>query len=197
MPEKGYREADIVLGAYDGDKTEVFKGARKLLQRGLSYGESISKKCDKNIIAITSSDHNNVKDGDILLVDLNGERVEGRKNLPHDLYLHTGLYRALSEINAIVHTHSTFAYAASCAGKPIPSKMAEIKEHIGGDVMVVECTGIEDVDKVSSALKERKACLIADHGVLAVGKGVDEAIYVAEMVERAAMVHAITKLLST
>jgi len=193
MPEKGYREADIVLGAYDGDKTEVSNGARKLLQRGLSYGESISKKCDKNIIAITSSDHNNVRD--ILLVDLNGERVEGRKNLPHDLYLHTGLYRALSEINAVVHTRSTFAYAASCAGKPIPSKMAEIKEHVGGDVMVVECT--EDMDKVSSALKERRACLIADHGVLAVGKSVDEAIDVAEMVERAAMVHAIAKLLST
>ncbi len=196
MPEKGYREADIGLGAYDGDKTEVAKGARKLLQRGLSYGESVSKKCDKNIIAITPSDYNNVRDGDILLVDLNGKRVEGRKSLPQDLYLHIGLYRALPEINAVVHTRSTFAYAASCAGKTIPSKITEIKECIGGDVMVVECTGIEDMDKVSSALKERKACLIADHGVLVAGKSVDEAINVSEVVERAAMVHAIAKLLS-
>jgi len=198
MPGKGYRDADIVLGSYDRDKDEVAKGAEELLCRWNLYEESVSKRCDKNLVAITSSDgaRDRIDLDDVLLVDMNGKRVEGRKNLPEDLHLHLGLYGAAAEMNVAVHTYSPFACAAACAGKGIPPVTDRLTNALGGEIEIVEYANVNDVNAVAAALKSKKACLLAGHGVLATGKTVSEAVRVADAVEKAAKIYAISALLS-
>jgi ribulose-5-phosphate 4-epimerase/fuculose-1-phosphate aldolase len=196
MPGKGYRDADIVLGSYDRDKDEVAKGAEELLCRWHLYEESVSKRCDKNIVAITSSDgaRDHIDLDGVLLVDIGGKRVEGRKNPPEDLHLHLGLYGTAAELNVAVHTYSTFASAAACAGKSIPQVTDRLTSALGGEIEVVEYA---DVNAVAAALKSKRACLLSGHGVLATGKTVSEAVRVADAVEKAAQIFAISTLLST
>jgi L-fuculose-phosphate aldolase len=195
MPERNYRDADLVLGLYDRDKDEVIDAGKRILEAGLVAGTwgNISKRAGKGVIAITPSgmDYLTLKREDIVLVDPDGERLESRRKPSSELETHLAIYRARADVNAVVHTHSVFASALACARKKIPPIVEDLAQIIGGAVEINEyrLPGTKELaQSVVKALGDRNACLLVNHGVLTTGRTMTEALYAAEVVEKTAKI---------
>jgi L-fuculose-phosphate aldolase len=99
---------------------------------------------------------------------------------------HQAILKNYPEINAVVHTHSVFASTLSVLGQDIPAFHYMIAV-AGGDS--IRCApyamfGTKELsDNILKAIQDRKACLLSNHGLVAVGKDLNEAFNVAEEVE--------------
>lgn len=99
---------------------------------------------------------------------------------------HRDIYRARKDVGAIVHTHSPAATALACQRRALPSFHYMIAVAGGDDVRCADYAlfGTQALsDAVLIALEGRKACLMANHGMIAIGKDLDEALRLAAEVE--------------
>ena len=115
---------------------------------------------------------------------------DGRITVGHrpstDSEAHRYIYNHLTDVGAIVHTHSTYATAFAVVGRPIPCVMTALSDMFGGDVPVSRYCYIGDEDigeEVVRLYKKSPAVLIRQHGVFTVGKTLNAAVKAAIMVE--------------
>jgi L-fuculose-phosphate aldolase len=100
--------------------------------------------------------------------------------------LHTAVYAARRDVNAIVHTHSPAASTLAGLRRPLPAFHYMVAIAGGRDVRCAGYAlfGSEALSaRALEALQGRKACLLANHGLVAVGEDLDEAVAVAEEIE--------------
>ena len=100
--------------------------------------------------------------------------------------MHLDLYRARPEAGAIVHVHSTYATALSCLRRGIPAFHYMIAVAGGADLRCAEYAtfGTQALsDAMLAALADRAACLLANHGQIALGPNLDKALWLAGEVE--------------
>jgi L-fuculose-phosphate aldolase len=127
--------------------------------------------------------------GDIVELDLDGKLRAGARRPSSEWPFHTTIYRARPDAQAIVHTHSPMATALSCARKGIPAFHYMIALCGGADVRCAPYAtfGTQELaDNAVAALEGRKAVLLANHGVIAVGQTLDGAHAIAAEVENLA-----------
>jgi L-fuculose-phosphate aldolase len=102
---------------------------------------------------------------------------------------HVDILSARPEVHAVVHTHSTYATTLACMRLPIPPLHYMIALAGGDDIRCADYAlfGSQALsDQVLEALQERKACLLANHGVIALGDNLDQALAIAFEVEHLA-----------
>lgn len=137
---------------------------------------------------------------DICVVDTNGDVVDSKRNPSSETPMHALFYRSKPEVFAIVHTHSLYATAFACVQKPIPVIIATLASGVGGEVPVApyHSSGNVDFGRVAlEAMGNKTAVLLGNHGVVAVGKSLDDAYTVAELVENAAKMYVIANSIGT
>jgi L-ribulose-5-phosphate 4-epimerase len=125
----------------------------------------------------------------MVVVDLDGNVVEGALKPSSDTATHLYIYRNRPDLNGIVHTHSTFATAFAAVGKPIPPVLTAICDEFGGAIPLggFAPIGDEEIGKeVIRSIGSSPAILMQNHGVFTVGKNVRSAVKTAVMVEDAA-----------
>ena len=135
---------------------------------------------------------------DLVVIDLDGEPVEGDLMPSSEAATHLRLYRERREVESVVHTHSPYASAAAVAGLEIPPVVDEMVIEVGGSVEVAEYafpSTAELAEHVYRALGDRNAVLLRNHGLIGVGPGVWEALGVCQLVERAAQIFLYASLL--
>jgi L-fuculose-phosphate aldolase len=116
---------------------------------------------------------------------LDGQVLQGGKP-SSEWRFHRDIFAARPEIGAVVHTHSTFATTIACLRRDVPAVHYMIAM-AGGDN--IRCTpysvfGEQELsDHALEALCDRKACLLGNHGMIALGKDLDEALSIAVEVE--------------
>ncbi len=106
--------------------------------------------------------------------------------------LHAELYKAKPEVKAIIHTHSRYATAFAVVRKKIPLILIEMQPWLGGDVPVSEYapTGSQQLGiNAARDLGDRGGCLLANHGVVAVGRDLNQAYARATYIEDAARIY--------
>lgn len=152
--------------------------------------------CDREqgLMAITPSgmDYDLTTPADIVVTDLHGKVIDGERRPSSELPVHAYYYRARQDIQALVHTHSPFATALSLVNKEVPPVMAQLAEAVGGSVPVAPFVigGSEEMGRISlEVMGEKNAVLLKNHGVIAVGKNLPSALFVAMMVEDTAKVY--------
>lgn len=103
---------------------------------------------DSGIFAIKPSgvDYDKLTPKDIVLVDLNGNKVEGELNPSSDTKTHLELYKAMENIGGITHTHSTFATSWAQSGKELPCFGTTHADYIYGAVPCVRNLTKEEID---------------------------------------------------
>ncbi len=115
---------------------------------------------------------------DIVFVHLSG-KSEGRWQPSSEWLFHRDIYAQRPEFAAIIHTHSTAATALACLRRDIPP-FHYMLALLGGDSL--RCASYATFgtqalsDNALIALRERKACLLANHGMIAAGKNLAEAL---------------------
>jgi L-fuculose-phosphate aldolase len=163
----------------------------KLLTAGLNHGATGNCSCrDREGFLITPTGVDSSKLTTDMMVRMN---LSGNLSQPESKYqpssewqFHQAILEKYPEINAVVHTHSVFASALSVLGHDIPAFHYMIAV-AGGDS--VRCApyamfGTKELsDNILEAIQDRKACLLSNHGLVAVGKDLNEAFNIAEEVE--------------
>ncbi len=193
------------MSEWQRQKEEVLKTARQMFADGLVVGTSgnVSMRLPKHdgldILAITPHHmyYDEMTPDDIVVMDFEGETIEG--NVPSvEAMLHIGIYKARYKVKAVVHTHSIYASALAVAGEALPSLVDEQVTFIGDGVRVAKYA-ISASDELAAyavdALGERNAVILANHGLVGVGRSLREALTVCQMVERLSQIFVLAQSL--
>ena len=186
-------------------RTAVCEAARRVAQLGLVIGTSgnVSQRLhdpDRDLLAITPSGrpYDRLTPDAILVIDFEGEPVEGEGIPSTETLSHVAVYRARPDVDAVIHTHSVYASVAAVAGLDIPPLVDETVMAVGGPVRVAEYgfpSSQELADHVVAALGEQNAVLLRNHGLIGVGATLEQALSVCELVEHTAKVFILARLL--
>ena len=142
---------------------------------------------DGYLITPSGKKYETLKLEDIVFMGLNEEEEKNSKNKPSSEWrFHRDIYVNKKDAQAIVHAHSPHATAVSSHGKPIPPFHYMIALAGGDDIKCAEYAtfGTEELSKnVIKALKNRSACLIANHGQVAFGDNLEKTFELAQEIE--------------
>mgnify|MGYP004443534231 FL=1 len=177
----------------------VMEGVRSLVEKHLTNGSwgNISARANADYIAITPSGtmYNAMDASMVVLSDMEGKVLEG--GIPSsELPMHLSIYKAYPEVQAIVHTHSPHSSALAALRINLPPIMDDQVSILGGEVRCAKyaMSGSEKLgEHTVEALKDRNACLWANHGAVCVGRSMDEAFMCAEILEKTAQIYLLAK----
>jgi L-fuculose-phosphate aldolase len=174
-------------------KERVLATAKALLQKGLVEGTSgnVSGRMEDGTICVTPSSiaYETMTLDDLVVLDLDGNVVEGERGPTSEKALHLACYRAFPEVGGVIHSHATFATMFALVREPVPAIIEEVVVHVGGDVPICDyrTTGTDELgDEVASRLGDRSAVLLANHGMVTIGATPEKALHAAGVVERTA-----------
>ena len=186
------------------EKEQVVRYGKKLIDRRLTTGSggniSVYNR-EKNLVAISPSglDYYETTPEDIVILDIDGNIVEGKHRPSSEAGMHLAFYKNRADVSGIVHTHSKFATAIACMGWELPA----VHYLIGMAGHRVRCTGYatygsdELAKKALETIGDSNAVLLANHGLIALGEDVDRAFSTAEHLEFVSEVYYLTKTLGT
>ena len=115
-----------------------------------------------DIFAIKPSgvDYDKLTPDDMVIMDLEGNKIEGRYNPSSDTPTHLELYRAFPKIGGVVHTHSPWATSWAQAGRGIPCYGTTHADYMYGEIPCVRCLTKEEID---TAYEKNTGLLIVDY----------------------------------
>jgi L-ribulose-5-phosphate 4-epimerase len=186
-------------------REDVYRANMEIVDKGLvifTFGNVSGIDRASGIVAIKPSgvDYSELSPANMVLLDLQGNIVEGDFNPSSDTKTHLKLYNAFEEIGGVVHTHSRYASSWAQAGKPLPCFGTTHADYFYGEI---PCTDVisdgsiaKDYEDETGALivntfRERdyrsmKAVLVACHGPFTWGKDVGEAVFISAALEEVA-----------
>lgn len=164
---------------------------------GLSVGTSGNasvRSGDGFLITPTGVVYDDLTTEKIVAMNMSGGVIKGDYKPSSEWHFHSGIYQARPEVNAIVHVHSPYATGLACNQKPIPAFHYMVARAGGDSIRCAEYAtfGSEALSiNAVSALEGRSACLLANHGQIALGKNLSQALSLAEEVEELAKQYSI------
>jgi L-fuculose-phosphate aldolase len=186
---------------YPEERAEVVAAGRQMLQRGFTEGTSgnVSMRVDDGALITPSSiPYLDITDEDVVLMDLDGNILEGERIASVEHKVHLECYKRRTNVGAVIHSHPIVGSAFAAARHPLPAFLDEFGVYIGEEVRVADwgLSGTQEIaDQVADALGEHNAAFIASHGMVAVGRDLDHALLTTARVERAGIIYLATKLL--
>lgn len=170
-------------------RKEIVATALAMSRSGLSPGRSGNVSCryaDGMLITPTGKQYEDTEPDDIVFVGLDGHVPEDQHQPSSEWQFHLAAYRVRPDRSALVHTHSTHATVLACAHRSIPAFHYMVGMAGGKDIPCVPYAMFgtaELADYVASGLRERDACLMANHGQIACGISLAKALELALEVE--------------
>lgn len=197
-------------------KKEVYEANMLLPKYGLvtfTWGNvsGIDRESGLFVIKPSGVEYDKLTPDDMVVVDLNGNKVEGRYNPSSDTPTHVVLYNRFPKIGGVVHTHSTWATSWAQAGRDIPCYGTTHADYFYGSVPCVRNLAKEEIE---TAYEKNTGILIADeyarreldylatpavlcknHGPFTWGKDAHEAVHNAVVLEEVAKMAARCELI--
>lgn len=182
-------------GPERGIRMRLATAARRLHASGLNPGMSgnLSARVDRGYIVTPSgAAYETLNPADLVLMGGDWTHAGGKGIPSSEWRIHRDIYQAYPGTGSVVHTHSPFATTLACLRRPIPAFHYEVAFAGGNDIRCGDYAtfGTQELsDHALAALKGRRACLLANHGVLAFGASIEEAVVLAERVEALARLY--------
>ena len=176
---------------YLSQRKELVKSGIKLVQQGLvsrTWG-NISIKVNDSEMLVTPSGkfYEDLTSTDMVLVNFKTNKYTSDIKPSSEYKMHTGIYNDRKEINAIIHTHQMNASTCAAARREVPPVLDDLAQIVGPSVRVAEYalpSTKKMMKAVVKALKGRFAALMANHGAVCVGRDLDEAFVVCQVLEK-------------
>ncbi len=162
----------------------------------------IDRKSGYFVIKPSGVDYDTMTPDDMVVMDLDGNKVEGKLNPSSDTPTHVEIYKGFKDIGGVVHTHSSYATSWAQAGRGIPCYGTTHADYFYGEIPCVRCL---NKDEIESAYEENTGHLIVNefnrmgkdpvavpavlcknHGVFTWGKDAHEAVHNAVVTEEVA-----------
>lgn len=187
---------------YASERAEVVRFAQEMDRRDLTIGTSgnVSRRVDDGALITPSSiPYPDIQPEDLVLMDLDGNVLDGDKPASVEHKVHLYCYRARADIGGIIHAHPTVASAFAAARVPLPAFLDEFGVYVGDEVRVADyaISGTTDIaENVVRAMGETaNAVFLASHGMVCVGRDLTSAMHVARQVERGAQIYIYSRML--
>lgn len=195
-------------------KQEVYQANMELPKRNLvtyTWGNvsGIDRESGLFVIKPSGVSYEDLKPEDLVVVDLDGNVVEGDLNPSSDTETHRLLYKAFPEIGGVVHTHSPYAVAWAQAGRDIPAYGTTHADYFHGPIPCARDLTQEEIDSgyeastgevIIEAFEERNinpvhvpAVICHSHGPFTWGKDAAQAVYHAVVLEEVAKMAILTE----
>ena len=196
-------------------KEKVYLANMELPKRGLvtyTWGNVSGIDREKGLFVIKPSgvEYEELKPSDMVVMDLEGNQVEGDMNPSSDTKTHLVLYNAFPQVGGIVHTHSPFAVAWAQAGEDLPCYGTTHADYFYGSIPCARHLTQEELDEdyekntgvtIVETFKERgidpmavPAVLCFSHGPFTWGKDPAQAVYHSVVLEECAKMGVFTKI---
>lgn len=176
-------------------RREVCMTAREIYEANLvpgTWGNVSAWIDDFMVITPSGMDYGTLSPEDMVVVDSEGEVVDGFFAPSVETVLHLAIYKNRPDIRGIVHVHSPYATAFAVARRPIPVILEETAQAIGHEVPVAPYAhcGTEELAQnvVNTMGQDKKAVLLANHGLIAGDVSPSAALRVCYIAERTAMI---------
>lgn len=185
----------------ENERKKIVEYCQKMINSGLTKGTggniSIYDK-DSNYVAISSSgqDYFEMTAEDVAVIDLEGNIVEGNRKPSSEYQMHLIIYKEHPDARSIVHCHSVYATSLSILREDLPASNYLLASGGGNDIKCAqyESFGTREIGLAAAkALKNRKACLLANHGQIAYAASLEKAFSIASTVEECAMTYMIAR----
>lgn len=202
---------------YESLKEKVLKANLLLPQYGLitfTWGNVSEIDRETGVVAIKPSgvEYTDMKASDIVLVDIDGNILEGELKPSSDLATHLELYRQFPNIGGVVHTHSRWATSHAQAGQDIVAFGTTHADYFYGNVPCTRAMKDEEIKTdyelntgkvIVETFKEQKldpdaipGCLVMSHGPFVWGTDCMNAVHNAVVLEEVAMMNLLTQEIS-
>ena len=196
-------------------KQAVYEANMELPRKGLityTWGNvsGIDRESGLFVIKPSGVDYELLKPSDMVVVDLEGRRVEGDLNPSSDTPTHVELYKAFPQIGGIVHTHSPHATAWAQAGRGIPCYGSTHADYFYGEIPCARNLTAQEIEDgyekntglvIAETFRDRNpvyvpGVLCKNHGPFAWGKDAAEAVHNAVVLEEIAKMNLMTEILN-
>ena len=196
-------------------KQKVYEANMELPRRGLvtyTWGNvsGIDREAGLFVIKPSGVEYEDLRPEDLVVMDLEGNKVEGSMNPSSDTKTHLVLYRSFPEIGGIVHTHSPYAVGWAQAGKDIPAFGTTHADYFYGPIPCARHLTQEELDEdyelntgkiIVETLRERGIAPVSvpgvicrSHGPFTWGKDAAQAVYHAVVLEEVAKMALFTRM---
>lgn len=178
----------------------IVEFGKKLVTSGLTKGTggnlSIYNREEK-LMAITPSgiDYFEIRPEDVVVLTIEGKQVDGDKKPSSEVELHRIFYERRTDIDAVIHTHTIYATTLACLNWSLPPVHYMVAV-AGKDVRCAPYATFGTRELAENAfqfMKDRKAVLLANHGLLTGGSSLQEAFNITEQIEYCAELYYRTK----
>ncbi|MDO8951564.1 MAG: class II aldolase/adducin family protein [Draconibacterium sp.] len=176
---------------YFNEREQLVQAGLRLLHEGLvsrTWG-NISIKVNDSEMLVTPSGkfYDEVTPQDMVLVNFKTNEYKSEIKPSSEFKMHSGIYIDRKDVNAIIHTHQMNASTCAAARREVPPVLDDLAQIIGPSVRVAEYA-LPSTNKIVKAtvkaLKGRNAALMANHGAVCVGRDLDEAFVVCQVLEK-------------
>ncbi len=178
----------------------IVEYGKKLITSNLTKGTGgnlsiFNRKEQLMAISPSGIDYFNIKPEDVVILDLKGNKVDGKKTPSSEYDMHRIFYANRTDIDAIIHTHTMYATTIACLNWELPP-VHYMVALAGPNVRCAEYATYGTKELAKNALKameDRKAVLLANHGLLAGAKDLANAFNITEEIEYCAELYYRTK----
>jgi L-fuculose-phosphate aldolase len=192
--------AEVITGISE----KIVQASKELYDKGLVRGTSgnISARipsADTFLIKPSGACMGRLKPEELVLVDLEGNKISGKREVSAETPMHAAIYGARRDVQAVVHTHAPTATAFGIAGKEILPLQIEMFMLLPKVVPVVpfKQPGSKALaEAVQRIMRDYDAVILENHGIVAVGSSLEAACSLNEMVEEAAKIQLTVMMLS-
>ncbi len=184
-------------------RAAVLEAAQEAYRLGLmtmTSGNFSARDPARGLIAITPSGrpYPSMTVDEIVIVDASGRVVEGSFRPSSETPLHLGIYRARGDVHGIAHVHSVHANAVGTLGLSVPPIIGTLWKFVGGELRTAPYQESGTAAYAAHALGvmgRQHAVIMANHGLLAIGRDVAEALQIAAYAEEGARVYLLARAL--
>jgi L-ribulose-5-phosphate 4-epimerase len=194
-------------------KEQVFRANLDLVRYNLvifTWGNVSAREGDYIVIKPSGINYDAMKADDMVVLDLDGNKIEGKYNPSSDTPTHLELYKAFPEIKGITHTHSNYATSFAQAGKPIEAFGTTHADYFYGNIPVTrnldECEVVDNYEKNTGKViietftnidyMAIPGVLVRSHGVFSWGKDAHNSVHNAVIMEELAKMNYQTIVLN-
>jgi L-fuculose-phosphate aldolase len=184
---------------YDKEKKELLQICKEMVENDLVVGSSGNASLrvgDHVLITPSSVQYMTMTAENIMVLDLEGNVVEGDLNPSVESPTHLEIYRQREDAGAVVHSHSIYTTALALLHMPLPPVLDEVVPKLGGEIRVTSYAmpGTKELAKnVVEAMDMRSAALIANHGAVCCAKTIRKAMEKAILLERTCKIYLLAK----
>lgn len=178
---------------FENEKRLIIDTCKQMQTLGYFIGTwgNISMRVENCIIVTPSRvSYNNMDVSDMIVLDMDGNKIEGYRNPTSEKEVHRQIYLKRPDLNAIIHTHTEKCMAVSATNnKEVPCLVEEMSQLLGGTIPLTDhYVPAEQHEQLglaaAEAIKGANGVILRNHGGVACGKNMEEAVLAVKVMEK-------------